>query len=256
MTSFRRVFIMVSTSTSFKNAVALITGANKGIGFETARQLGEQGIIVLIGARDQNRGEEAVKKLVNENIKAKWIELDVTKQQTVDSAAHIVEEEFGRLDILINNAAVYLEGELPSETQISKMRATFETNFFGAFIVIKAFIPLLKKSQNAGGGCIVNVSSRLASFGNNVEKTRLSYATSKAALNMMTYQFAKEFENEKSNIKINSVNPGLAKTDMNNNNDKYDSPEVAARSIVYFATLPPNGPSGSFYGRDKTQHAW
>ncbi|CAF3585993.1 unnamed protein product [Rotaria sp. Silwood1] len=101
---------MTLNSTSFRGAIALITGGNKGIGFETARQLGEQGLTVLIAARDKTRGEEAVRMLENENIQAKWVELDVTRQETIDNAAQQVFNDYGRLDILINNAGIRLEG--------------------------------------------------------------------------------------------------------------------------------------------------
>nr|ACD54816.1 carbonyl reductase-like protein [Adineta vaga] len=246
---------MTSNSTSFQGSIALITGSNKGIGFSTARQLGEQGLTVLIGSRNKTRGEEAAQMLQNENIQAKWIELDVSKQETIDNAAQQILNDYGRLDILINNAGIRLEGESPSQTLINKMRETFEINFFGAFAVMKAFIPLLQKSNRAR---IVNVSSRAASFGKPLlpDRNALAYATSKTALNMMTFQFDREFRNKNWNIKINSISPGLAKTDMNDNNENYPPPSEAARIIVHFATLPDDGPSGAFFDRDKTQMPW
>ncbi|CAF0876171.1 unnamed protein product [Rotaria sp. Silwood1] len=240
---------------SFKNAIALITGANKGIGFETARQLGKQRIIVLIAARDKVRGEEAVKKLKQEKINAKFIHLDVTNQELIKKAAEQIQQEYGKLDILINNAAVHIEGEPPSKTTMEKLRQTFETNFFGVFAVTQAFIPLLQKSTV--GGRIVNVSSQLASFGNNLaDRNKLAYSTSKTALNMMTYQFAKEFANNRSTIKINSVDPGSTQTDMTGNNAKFGPVQVAADPIVYFATLPSDGPSGQFFDPKKQPHPW
>jgi NAD(P)-dependent dehydrogenase (short-subunit alcohol dehydrogenase family) len=153
-----------------------------------------------------------VRKLEEENIQAKWIELDVTKHETVYHAALKVMDEYDRLDILINNAGVHLEGESPSQTRMTKIRDTFETNFFGPFAVIQAFLPLLKKFLH---GRIVNVSSRRGSFGNQVPNiARLAYATSKSALNMMTLQFDKEFRAKDWNIKMNSVNPGKYKNDL------------------------------------------
>lgn len=150
-----------------------------------------------------------MKQLENENIQAKWIELDVTKHETIYYATLRVQDEYDHLDILINNAGVYLEGESPSQTRMNKMRDTFETNFFGPFAVTQAFIPLLRKSSH---GRIVNVSSRMASFGNQLpDRNRLAYSTSKTALNMMTLQFEKEFRARKWKIKINSVNPGKHK---------------------------------------------
>ena len=175
---------------------------------ETARQLGKQGITVLIGARDQARGEEAVKKLQEEHIDAQFVHIDLGNHETIKLAAQHVNDTYGKLDILVNNAAVHLEGEPPSRTPMEKLRQTFETNFFGVVAVTQAFVPLLQKST-VGGGRIVNVSSQLASFGKNLQdRNKLAYSTSKTALNMMTYQFAKEFTNTNSTIKINSVDPG------------------------------------------------
>ena len=193
----------------------------QGIGFETARQLGKQGIIVLIGARSKERGEEAVKKLKNENINAKFVHIDICDQESIKRAAEQIQRDYRKIDILINNAAVHLEGEPPSKTPMEKLRATFETNFFGVFAVTQAFIPLLQKSS-IGGGRIVNVSSQLASFGNNLpDRNKLAYSTSKTALNMMTYQFAKEFANNGSSIKINSVDPGKKKRILIDCNRKF-----------------------------------
>ncbi|CAF1423814.1 unnamed protein product [Adineta steineri] len=242
---------MALNSTSFQNAIALITGGNKGIGFEVARQLGDEGLIVLIAARDKIRGEEAVRILKNENIQAKWIELDVTKQETIDNAAQQVLNDYGRLHILINNAGILLESEPTSETLMTKMRETFETNFFGVFAVTKAFLPLLKNSDKAR---IINVSSRMASFGKPLVAvpSRLAYRTSKAALNMMSVQFDKEFRMQNWDIKINR----LARTDMNDNNKAYPPPSQAARVIVHCATLPDDGPSGKFFDSQKDEMPW
>ncbi|CAF1539804.1 unnamed protein product [Adineta ricciae] len=196
-----------------EKCVALITGANKGIGFEVARQLGRKGILVLVGSRDLVKGSMAMEKLKIENIFAQLMEIDVTNQQTIDRAVARVEKEYGHLDILINNAAVQHEGEAPSETKMEKLHQTFEANFFGVFSVTKAFIPLLQKSPN--GARIINVSSQLdfnfrflGSFGNHIKgRNKLAYSCSKAALNMMTYQFAKEFQDKRMRITINSVDP-------------------------------------------------
>src|SRR5947209_4351600 len=125
--------------------VALVTGANKGIGLEIARQLGRQGITVLIGARDGRRGEEAARQLQQEGIAAHFVPLDVTDQATIDSAAHTIAQEFGSLDILVNNAAVGLDNAPPSQLDIDILRRTFDTNVFGVFAVTKAMLPLLRK---------------------------------------------------------------------------------------------------------------
>src|SRR5260370_34960256 len=138
--------------------VALITGANKGIGFEIARQLGAQGMIVLVGARDRARGEEAVERLQSEGVEASAIHLDVTDQVTIDAAASYIDKTYGKLDVLVNNAGVSLrDGRVPpSELAVEVFRATYETNVFGVFAVTKARLPLLRGSV---AGPVVNISS-------------------------------------------------------------------------------------------------
>src|SRR5260370_28038189 len=138
--------------------VALITGANKGIGFEVARQLGEQGITFLVGSRNPHQGEQAASALQAQGVKARALVIDVTDQSTIDAAVWEVNRTVGKLDVLVNNAVVALEKGPPSESQIENIRKTFETNFFGAFAVTKAFLPLIQK---AAAGRIVNVSSGL-----------------------------------------------------------------------------------------------
>ena len=136
--------------------IALITGANKGIGFEIARQLGAQGINVLVGTRDQTRGDEAARRLQSEGIDASAVHLDVTDQVTIDRAASFIDETYGKLDILVNNAGISLrEGRVPpSELDIEVYRKIYETNVFGVFAVTKAMLPLLRRSN---GGRIVNL---------------------------------------------------------------------------------------------------
>lgn len=130
------------TSTSVTDKIALITGANKGIGLEIARQLGTQGITVLIGARDENRGGEAAQKLQAENINAHALQLDVTNQESIDAAAKYIENQFGKLDILVNNAGVAVDNAPPSQLDMEVLRRTYETNFFGVFAVTKAMSTL------------------------------------------------------------------------------------------------------------------
>jgi NAD(P)-dependent dehydrogenase (short-subunit alcohol dehydrogenase family) len=144
------------------NTLALITGANKGIGFETARQLGQQGIHVIIGARDTARGEEAVQKLAALSVQATFVQLDVTDEKSLSRAAHSLAETFGRLDILINNAGISGgNANAPSDIALEVMRTVYNTNVFGVVAVTKAMLPLLRKSQ---AGRIVNVSSGLGSI--------------------------------------------------------------------------------------------
>lgn len=225
--------------------VALITGANKGIGFETARQLSKLGITVLVGSRDTQRGQKAVEKLRGEGLDAHLIVLDVTDQLTIDRAAAGVESDFGKLDILVNNAGVALERVPPSQCQVENLRKTFEINVIGSFAVTKAFLPLLRKSP---AGRVVNVSSALGSLltmadAHRLQNAYLAYSASKAALNMMTIALGRELAD--TGIKVNSAAPGYTATDMNNFSGT-QTVEQGAVASVHLATLLDDGPTGSF----------
>jgi NAD(P)-dependent dehydrogenase (short-subunit alcohol dehydrogenase family) len=228
--------------------IALITGANKGIGLEIARQLGTQGITVLIGARDEKRGSVAAEKLQAENIDAHAVQLDVTNQQSIDAAAKHIESKFGKLDILVNNAGIAIDNAPPSQLDMEILRRTYETNFFGVFAVTKAMLPLLHNSQ---AGRIVNISSGLGSLTQNSDPNYeyaqvkyLAYNSSKTALNAMTVQFAHELKDTP--IKVNSADPGYVATDINNNNGPR-TVQQGASTPVRLATLPADGPTGSFF---------
>ncbi len=237
--------------------IALITGANKGIGFEIARQLGAQGITILVGARDQARGEAAARNLREQGIEAHALQLDVTKQATIDAVAAWIEQTYGKLDILVNNAGVNLElseseedmPTPPSQVALENMRETFETNVFGVFAVTRAMLPLLRR---AAAGRIVNLSSEMGSMGRRSDPTAqvaqyppfLAYDASKAAVNSMTVSIARELRDTP--IKINAVGPGYVSTDGNYHRGVL-SPEQGARAPVAFATLPADGPSGGFF---------
>jgi len=134
------------TNQGSQKKIALVTGANKGIGLETARQLGRLGIVILLGARDRERGRRAVETLCAEGVEARPIVLDVTDQSTIEAAALWIEREFGRLDILVNNAGIFIEKQPAIHCQVENLRRTFETNFFGAFAVTKAMLPLIRKA--------------------------------------------------------------------------------------------------------------
>ena len=234
---------MANTPGSLK--VALVTGANKGIGFETARQLGKMGIIVLLGSREKARGEKAAETLRGEGIDARLIVLDVGDQITIDHAAAKIEREFGKLDILVNNAGILLERIPPSECQIENLRKTLETNVVGLFAVTKAFLPLLQKATAAR---IVNVSSALGSLATmgdaqRLENKFLAYSASKAAVNMITVTLGRELAGTK--IKVNAAAPGYTATEMNNFSGTQTVAEGAVASVK-LATLPDDGPTGSF----------
>ena len=231
------------------NKIALITGANKGIGYEVARQLGKQKCTVLLGARDAKLGEAAEAKLKKEGIDARFVQLDVTRRETIAAARAKLEKEFGRLDILINNAGIADRGGdgPPSGADIDAVSRTLQTNFVGALAVAQAMLPLIRKSP---AGRIVNVSSELGSitgFGDPNWKFAqvrfIGYCASKAAMNMMTAQLAAELRETK--IKVNSVNPGYTATDLNNNQGPQTIEEGSAETIRA-ALFGDDGPSGQF----------
>lgn len=230
--------------------IALVTGANKGLGFETARQLGALGFTVVVAARDRERGNRAAELLCAEKVSARSLRLDVTDPEGVDSAVAELERDLGRLDVLINNAGIAGHRASPSALSAEHLRETFETNFFGAFRVTRAFLPLLKRAPS---GRVVNVSTvvgslfrlsdpRWESYANTA--LSLAYAASKSALNVMTIAFARELKDTP--IKINAVCPGYTATDFNQFRGTR-KPEESAKVIVRYATLPEDGPSGGFF---------
>jgi len=236
--------------------IALITGANKGIGFETARQLGSQGMTVLIGARDTERGRQAEATLRAEDIDARFVQLDVTDAKSIDQAAEWIGAEYGRLDVLVNNAGtptVSRERRRIGETSLDDMRAVYEINVFGVVAVTNAMLPLLR---NAPAARIVNVSSEVGSIGSQTDPASplsqmpasVQYPSSKAALNMITAMYAKELRDTP--IKVNSANPGYCATDFNNNSG-FRTATQGAEPSAYLATLPGDGPTGTFWG-----HIW
>ncbi|MEH2043126.1 SDR family oxidoreductase [Nostoc sp.] len=237
-------------SEDLKGKVALITGANKGIGYEIARQLGSRGASVLVGSRDIGRGEEAANKLRLSQIDARTIQLDVSDQKTIDSAAKQIESEFGKLDILVNNAGILSDSDRlpPSQVDIETLRHTYETNVFGVFAVTKALLPLLKKSK---AGRIVNLSSSLGFLTQNSDPNYefadfklLAYNSSKTAVNAITVLLAAELKDTP--IKINAADPGFTATDINQYQG-YRTVEQGAIAAVRLATLPNDGSSGGFF---------
>ncbi len=229
--------------------IVLITGANKGLGFETARQLGAQGYTVLVGARDETKGREAVGKLKGEGFDADFIEIDATDAEKIKSAMATVSEKYGKLDVLINNAAIALDStEKASELSLDIIRKTFDTNFFGVIAITQAFLPLIKKSE---AGRIVNVSSGLGSLTQNSDPNwaysavkPLAYNSSKTALNAFTVILAHELKD--ANIKVNSADPGYTATDLNGNSGTKTVAEGAS-IIVDLATLDESGATGSYF---------
>jgi NAD(P)-dependent dehydrogenase (short-subunit alcohol dehydrogenase family) len=233
--------------------IALITGAAKGIGFETARQLGKLRFTILLAARDEKQGTAAVKKLAAESIPAHYVKLDTTSPADRDAVYRFIAERFGKLDVLINNAAVILDrGIKPTEVSEDILRRTFEVNFFAVVELTKKLLSLLKKSP---AGRIVNLSSNLGSLtlhsdpGSDIyEAKMLAYDTSKTALNAYTVHLAHELK--ETPIKVNAAHPGWIKTDMGG----ADAPmevDYGAKTSVHLATLPADGPTGGYFHLDQ-----
>jgi NAD(P)-dependent dehydrogenase (short-subunit alcohol dehydrogenase family) len=231
-------------------SIALVTGANKGIGLETARQLGSRGATVLVAARDEGRGRDAAGVLRAEGIDARFICLDVTSEDDARKAAEQIDAEFGLLDILVNNAGIATSGGLPSETSVPGMREVLETNVLGVITVTNAVLPLLRRSA---AGRIVNVSSELGSVTLMSDTSSpmwqfppsVTYPVSKSALLMVTAMYAKELAGTP--VKVNAANPGYCATDLNGHTGFRTAAEGASVS-VHLATLPADGPTGTFYG--------
>ena len=244
--------VRFARTVSAMTTIALVTGANKGIGLETARQFGARGFTVLAGARDEARGREAERVLRADGADATFVRLDVSSDASVRAAAAWIEREYGRLDILLNNAGI-ARGNPPSQTDLDLMREVYEVNVFGVIRVTNAMLPLLRRAPAAR---IVNVSSEVGSITSMTDPASplaqmpagLAYPSSKAALNMITAMYAKELQDTP--IKVNAANPGYTKTDLNRNSGLRSATEGAEAS-VYLATLPAGGPSGILWG-----HLW
>jgi NAD(P)-dependent dehydrogenase (short-subunit alcohol dehydrogenase family) len=237
----------------------LITGANKGIGFETARQLAQSGYFVYLGSRDKIKGLEALEKLKASGINnVDCVEIDVTDINSIKSAREELESKTNVLDVLINNAGISPgQPQNISSIKIENLRKVFDTNFFGAVQTTQEFIDLLKKSNEPR---IINVSSGLGSLAihSSLENPNPNfdiydaYSCSKAALNAFTVMLAKEFRN--TNFKINSVTPGYSATDLNHFQGT-QTVEQGAKTIVKYAGVGNNGATGKFFN-EAGEVAW
>jgi NAD(P)-dependent dehydrogenase (short-subunit alcohol dehydrogenase family) len=222
--------------------IALVTGANKGIGKQVARRLAAEGMIVYLGSRDRARGEAAARE-----VGAKALVLDVTDEQTVSEAAKRVEDEAGRLDVLVNNAGIAIEwGTAPADVTVDQLRRTYEVNVFGVVAVTLAFLPLLRRSAKPR---IVNVSSPLGSLtllsdpdSMIAQHALLGYSSSKSALNSLTLLYANALRPE--GIAVNAVSPGYVATDLNGHRGVL-TVEQGAQAPVRLA-LDKGGVSGTF----------
>lgn len=236
--------------------VALVTGANKGIGLQIAKDLAGRGFTVLVGSRDLERGQAAAESVGGD---ARAVQIDVTDQASIAAAAKLIRDELGRLDVLVNNAGIaqtgapgrsleeVAESGRPSVASLDEVRAVFETNVFGVIAVTQAMLPLLRAAPAAR---IVNISSGTGSLTRNADPANprrgmfgAAYAPSKTALNAITLAFAVELE--PTGIKVNAAAPGFTATDLNNF-EGTRTVEQAAREPVRLALLGPDGPTGTF----------
>lgn len=224
---------------------ALVTGANKGIGLAIARGLGQVGFRVAVGARDDGRREAAVERLRSEGVDAFGVALDVTSDEGVAAAAEAVEEEAGRLDVLVNNAGIAGRsdggGQDPTTLDLDVVRTVLETNVFGVVRVTNAMLPLLRRSDAPR---IVNMSSNMGSLTLRTGPVLAAYAPSKTMLNAVTVQYARRFAD--TGIIVNAACPGYVATDFTGFNGSR-TPEQGAAIAIRLATLPDNGPRGGFF---------
>jgi NAD(P)-dependent dehydrogenase (short-subunit alcohol dehydrogenase family) len=225
--------------------IVLVTGGNRGIGLEVCRQLAAQGYTVVLGSRDEAKGEAAAAELDGD---VTVLALDVADDESVGAAAAAVDERFGRLDALVNNAAIlYDTYNHGVDVDLAEVRRGLETNLFGAWRMVQAFLPLLRRSEH---GRIVNVSSGAGSL-ESMEGGAPTYAVSKAALNALTRILADELAGDR--ILVNSVCPGWTETDMGGPGGR--AIEVGAASVVWGVTLADDGPTGGFF-RDGEPRPW
>lgn len=232
--------------------IALVTGGNRGIGFETCRQLGRKGLRVILAARNAAAGERAAGILKSESLEVEFRLLDVSKVETIDACAESIDRDLGRLDVLVNNAGIMRDsskrGASIFQADRELVRDTFDVNTLGPLMVANALVPLMRRHDY---GRIVNVSSGMGQL-SEMDGGYPGYRISKTALNAVTVILARELEG--TNIKVNSVCPGWVRTDMGG--DKAPrSPEQGADTIVWLATLPEGGPSGGFF-RDRKRINW
>jgi NAD(P)-dependent dehydrogenase (short-subunit alcohol dehydrogenase family) len=232
--------------------VAVVTGGNRGLGFETSRQLAKQGYQVILTSRDEAKGKSAAIKLKNEGLDVISQPLDVTSDESSQKLAEFIEHEFGKLDVLVNNAGIYIDSQTGGnsifDANVDTLKQTLETNVYGVLRVTQALIPLMKK-QNYGR--IVNISSGMGQL-TDMGGGSPGYRISKTSVNALTRIFASELQG--TNILVNSVCPGWVQTDMGGKNAP-KTPEQGVDTIVWLATLDDGGATGGFF-RDRQPINW
>lgn len=229
--------------------IALVTGGNRGIGFEICRQLAQRKIEVVLTARNVDKGQTAAQALQAEGLAVRFQPLDVTEANSVRRLGRFVAEELGQLDILINNAAILIDSGISGlEVDLAFVRQTMETNFYGPLRLCQMFVPLMRRN---GYGRIVNVSSQMGALGE-MSGRSLAYRTSKTALNALTRILANELRG--SNILVNAMDPGWVRSDMGGSQAPRTL-QQGANTAIWLATLPDNGPTGGFF-RDQRPAAW
>lgn len=230
--------------------IALITGANKGIGLEICRQLAQKGVTVLLGARDEEKGEAAARSLRTSYPDVTFLHIDMDDSETFQHAKKWIQKTYGRLDILVNNAGSVFESHAAfQQLSVAEIRKTFDLNFFSQIALTKVLLPLISLSS---GGRIVNQSSILGSLAVNAaadsgiptDFKRIGYNSSKVALNMFTIILAEQLRD--SGIKVNSAHPGWVKTDLGGEGAPLDV-VTGAQTAVELALLPDDGPTGGFF---------
>jgi NAD(P)-dependent dehydrogenase (short-subunit alcohol dehydrogenase family) len=243
-----------SNEMSTTTKLALVTGANKGIGYEIALSLSTtHKFHVLVAARKQQEGEQAVESIKNKGGSVEFIQLDVTDDKTIEAARDTIAKKYGKLDVLINNAGLISK----SESLRTNLQETYNVNVFGPAVLIETFTELLEKSDHPR---IVNVSSELGSITSTTDPNNQFYTvkhtvynSSKTALNALTINYAYHLEKKK--IKVNTVDPGYTATDLNGNSG-YRTPQEAAESVIRPALIEDDGPTGKFYAIDGSFLGW
>jgi len=231
-----------------ENRIALVTGANRGLGLEVCNQLSEKGMTVILSCRSEEKGRPLAEDLARKGLPVHFLALDVTSEESCLHALTWVKEKFGKLDILVNNAGVWPEGQSIFTVPLQTIRETIESNTLGAIRMMQLFIPMMRK---LGYGRVVNVSSGMGQL-SEMEGGWPAYRISKLALNGATKIFSEELKG--ANVLVNSVCPGWVKTDMGGPGAELSIPE-GADTLVWAATLPDGGPTGGFF-RERSRLDW